>query len=273
MILSFIAALQIGATVPAIRVETTTTSETIGATPGAATTARSVMVIGGKNLRMEELERTGPPSPMTLHKPGSVMLMHGAEKKMFTLDPAKKEYWELDVTKLQSQISAVLKSMPGMQMKFSEMKAQVEDLGDGEALLGHPTRHYRLTNAMTINAMMLADTMSMTMQSSSEAWFATDLSTDDNTMAADTSMLSQFRELIPGIDAANFREELAKLPKLVPLKSVSTTSSYFGPIDMTMKVTQLATRVEKTMVPASTFEIPAGYKRVEMPDVAKLSNQ
>ena len=271
MILSFIAALQIGATIPAIRIETTTTSESIGATAVPATTGRSVMVVGGKNVRIEEVEHTGPRNPM--RNTGSVMLMHGADRKMFNLDPAKKEYWEIDLAKMQSQLSALLKSMPGLEMKFSDMKSDIKDLGDGEPVLGHPTRHFQMTTSMTMDALMLADTMSVSMQTSSETWFAKDLATEDYTMAADTSMLTQFRDLIPGINAGQFREQLAKLPKLVPLKSVSTTSSHFGPIDMTFKVTQLSTKVEKTTVPASTFEIPAGYKKVEMPDVAKLSNQ
>jgi len=271
MILSFIAALQIGATIPAIRIEETTTSETIGAAPAQGAMARSVTVIGGKNFRMEELERTGPQSP--LNKTGTVMLMQGASRKMFTLDPAKKEYWEIDLTKMQSQLSAMLKSMPGLEMKFSDLKSDVKDLGDGDAVLGHPTRHYRMTTTMTMNALMLTDTMSVSMESSSETWFAKDLPTEDYTMAADTSMLTQFRDLIPGLSAGKLREQLTKLPKLVPLKSVSTTSSYFGPIDMVIKVTQLATRVEKTRVPASTFEIPKDYKKVGMPNIAGASNQ
>jgi hypothetical protein len=271
MILSFIAALQIGATIPAIRIETTTTSEAIGPAAMPASTARTVMVVGGKNFRMEEVEHSGPQSPM--RKAGSVMLMHGADRKMFNLDPAKKEYWEIDLAKMQSQLSAMLKSMPGLEMKFSDMKSDVKDLGDGESVLGHPTRHFQMTTSMTMNALMLTDTMSVSMESSSETWFAKDLPTEDYTMAADTSMLTQFRDLIPGINAGKFREQLAKLPKLVPLKSVNTTSSYFGPIDMTFKVTQLATKVEKTTVPASTFEIPADYKKVEMPKVVGASNQ
>lgn len=271
MILSFIAALQLAATVPAIQIETTTTSETTGTVAVPATTSRSVMLVDGKNFRMEELEHSGPPSPV--RNTGSVMLMHGADRKMFSLDPAKKEYWEIDLTKMQSQLTTMLKSMPGLEMKFSDMRADVKDLGDGEPVLGHPTRHYQMTMTMTMNALMLADTMSVSMKNSSETWFAKDLPVEDNTMAADTSVLTQFRDLIPGLNAGKFREQLAKLPRLVPLKSVSTSSSSFGPVDMVIKVTQLATRVEKRSVPTSTFEVPADYKKVDMPNLGGSSNQ
>jgi hypothetical protein len=265
MILSFIAALQLAATVPAIQIEATTTSESSGATQAPGSSSRSVMIISGKNFRMEELERTGPETP--LNKAGTVMLMRGDERKMFSIDPSRKEYFELDLTKMQSQIAALLKSMPGMEMKFGDMKASVEDLGDGEPLLGHPTRHYKMSTTMTINSVMGTQSMSMTMGTSSDTWFAKDLETPDNTMAADTTMLTQFRELIPGLDAKKYRDEIAKLPRLVPLKSVSTTASQFGPVDMTIKVTQLTTRVEKKQVPASTFEVPAGYRQIDMPNL------
>lgn len=273
MILSVVAAFQIAATVPAIRIESTTSSETSGAAPAAAPSIsrRSVMTIAGNNLRVEELERTGPTTP--LNRPGSIMLMRGADRKMFSIDTVKKEYYEIDLSKMQSQISAMLKSMPGMEMKFSDMKASVQDLGDGEAILGHPTRRYRISHGLTMNTVMMTESVTVSMETSGETWFAKDLPVERNAMSADSSMLTQYRDLIPGVDANRFRQELSKLPSLVPLKGVMTTSSYFGPMDITVKITQLVTKVEKKQVPAGIFEIPAGYKKVQMPDMPGAGRQ
>ena len=270
MIATFLAALQLAATVPAIQIESTTSTEAKGPVP--ASSSKSVMTVAGANVKMEELERTGPAMPG--RTAGSYMLMIGSERKMYSVDPQKKEYFEFDVARMQSQITAMMKSMPGMQMKFSDLEAKVEDLGDGEPLLGHPTRHFRITNALTMNAVVMSDSMSISMETSSDTYFAKDLAMDTAAMmSGDTSMLTQFREFIPGIDANKFREQFSKLPKLVPLKTVTKSSSYFGPMDMTMTITQLVTRVEKKQMPALTFTIPAGYKKVEMPEFTAGARQ
>ena len=270
MILSFIAALQLAATVPALQIESITTNES--SMPGApaqtpaGSTTKSIMIVAGRNMRVDEIGHTGP---VRGSQTGTVMIMRGDKKKIYGLDTAKKEYYELDLAKMQSQVGAMLKSMPGMEMKFSDLKATVQDLGEGETLLGHPTRHFKVTNSMTMNAMMQAESLSISMESTSDAYYAKDIPLDESSMmAGDTSMLSQFRDLIPGVNAQKFRDEFKKLPKLVPLKSVNMMSSYFGPMDVTVKVTQVVTKVEKKQVPASIFEIPAGYRKIEMPALA-----
>ncbi|HEX6574721.1 MAG TPA: hypothetical protein VF042_07085 [Gemmatimonadaceae bacterium] len=270
MIASLLVALQIAATVPALEIQSTTSSETSGMAAGGS--GKSVMTVANGNMKLEQTEHTGPALPGA--GAGTYMLMRGAQKKMYSVDPAKKQYYEFDIDKMQAQVGAMLKNMPGMQMKFSKLNSKVEDLGDGEALLGHPTRHYRMTNEMVANATMMSDTLTITMSTTTESYYAKDIKVDWSTMVSgDTAVLSQFRELIPGVDAAKFRESVAKLPRLVPLKSITTTSSHFGPMEQVIKVTQVVTKVDKKQVPASIFEIPAGYKKVEMPSLAGPERQ
>jgi hypothetical protein len=58
---------------------------------------------------------------------------------------------------------------------------------------------------------------------------------------------------------------MAKMPKGLPLKSASHTTSYFGPMDVTLTMNTQVTKIEKVSVPASLFELPKGYKLVDLP--------
>ena len=265
MIATFLAALQLAATVPAIEIESTSKSESEMMPTVQA--SRSITTMSGRNVRLEQVEGDRPGIPGS--GPGTYMLMLGDNRKLYSVDPAKKEYYEFDIAKMQSQIGAMMKAMPGMQMKFSDLEYKVEDLGDGEPILGHPTRRFKISNEMTMNAAVGGDSMAITMSTTSDTYYAKDLEIDGPEMMSigDTTVLSQFGDMIPAAYSKRVREESKKLPKLVSLKSVANVVSSFGPMDMTMTMTNLVSRVTKKQVPAATFEVPAGYKKIDMPEL------
>ena len=136
-----------------------------------ATSSRVQGTFTGSRFRMDFLETSTPRSIMPA---GSYMIF--AENHAYIIDSIQKGYYELDFAKMQASASAMLKQMPGLQMKFSRFKFDVEDLGDGETILGHPTRHWRVVGSMTMTGLMGQDTMGITIETSADHFFAADMS-------------------------------------------------------------------------------------------------
>ncbi len=57
----------------------------------------------------------------------------------------------------------------------------------------------------------------------------------------------------------------ARLPKTVTLKTVQKGSFAIGPMDMSTTTTTEVTKIEKGKFSESLFQVPKGYKLVEMP--------
>src|SRR5215217_2637327 len=152
MIASLLIALQLAAALPVTGYEASTVIE---AGPGAGQSSTSAVAFTRGEMRMDMLAATGPTPPGTLAV-GSYMLVRGNPRKMYMVDPAKREYYELNVGVVSSQMTRTMQSA-GATMSFSEFKFSVEDLGDGESMLGHPTRHWRQRNTVGLKMVLLGD--------------------------------------------------------------------------------------------------------------------
>jgi hypothetical protein len=210
MLATLLVPLQLAATLTATRYETSIETG-MGGPPRVTRTATTV---GGGSVRFEVLEGPGRRNP-SAH---SYMLLRMKEMKTYSIDSTKKEYSEIDVSKMQAQIISAMKAVGGI-MKFSGIDYRVEDLGKGEVILGHPTRHWRMTQSMNITTVMGADSTTVANESTSDLYFATDLALRNNPASAvDTSSLAQFRGLTPDMDLAKARAQLARLFYSDPLQ-------------------------------------------------------
>jgi hypothetical protein len=249
---------------PATRYEFVMEGSMSNGTGGFKSTMR--MTYAGDKYRMDVLERTGLPTP-GLTGAGTFTIV--ADKHIYMVDTARKEFSELDLAKMQGQMAALMKSVPGMSLKFSQLKSDAEDLGEGEAVLGHPTHHWRVTQTISMNAVVQSDTMSMSTETVSDRFFATDIQLPQPPMLnTDSASFFQFGDLVPAADMARMRATIAKLPRSVELKSASKVTTYFGPMDFSVNTTSRVTKIEKVEVDPSIFELPHGYKKVEMPVAA-----
>ena len=212
---------------------------------------------------MDVLEKTGPTSPAMLL--ASYTIVRGGEKKMFAVDTVRHEYYEFDPVKLAA---GARQMMNGMQLKFSDFKIKVEDLGDGETYLGHPTRRWRIRNAIAMSATVGNDTVSFAMEMTSDKSYAKDLPfLMDPEAGSDSILIVQFRDLIPIADASKVGAEMSRLPKTVQMKSISRMITHMGPMDMTTTSMTTVTKIETVKVAPSFFEVPEEYKLVEMPNL------
>jgi hypothetical protein len=162
----------------------------------------------------------------------------------------------------------MIKGLSKMGMKFSSFTTRVEDLGDGEIILGHPTRHWRVQNTIEVNTSLGDAAFRIRMELVGDNFYSKDIMLSTNpTIAPDSTLMVQFGDLIPEQNAASARREMSRLPKTLPLKSVATMTSHTGPTDMKMTTTSLVTKIETVKVPRSFFEVPRRYKKVEMPAI------
>jgi hypothetical protein len=250
------------ALIQATRYEYSTESKSEGPT-AANTSGRYVATFTDRHFRVDVLESTGPDTP---GKPSAGSFMLSRDRQVYSIDTVKHEYYEFSPEKLKQQMGEMMKAVPGMQMKFSGFKFDVTDLGDGENILDHPTRRWKIRQLMNVTTIMMGDTISISMETTQETWSAKDMFGPGNPMTSvDSGAVSVFGDLIPAAELAGLRASMAKMPKGLPLKSASHTTSYFGPMDVTLTMNTQVTKIEKVRVPASLFELPKGYKLVDLP--------
>lgn len=111
--------------------------------------------------------------------------------------------------------------------------ASVKDAGPGKVVMGHPTRHYKLTSAGGVAGAMSGDLFA-----------ATDLP----------------RPPIPTVAGGPAAAVMAQMQKIKGLPLLTTLTVPSSPIGA-MTIRQVVTSVSKTPLAASLFVIPAGYAK------------
>ena len=241
-----------------------TTASSIMSGPAMWSRMRTIEASG--KLRTEVLEVSGampgaPASPMR-GGPGSYTVILGGGR-VFGVDTVKREYFDVSVRDMFSSGSDMMKALQGMNVKISDEKFDAKDLGDGGAILGHPTRRWRLHQSMTMSTQM-GDTMAITSEMTTETYYARDL----ERMASsplDSTLLNTMTGAMPMSDLKKIGAAYSKLPKTLPLKSIQNGLMLLGPMEVTMTMTAEVTKIQKGRFSESLFRVPKGYKLVEMP--------
>lgn len=182
---------------------------------------------------------------------GSEVVLRLDQKKMYLIHSKQKTYSEMtfdEMQKMASAASSAMNNLPPeaaaqMQKMMGGMgggQVTVTHVGAGEVIAGYPTEKYHVV----IGAIMEGD-----------IWAAPGLSLP----AVFYDAMKAATPSTPMLDMKKLYEEYKKI-KGVPLKSVSNTKM----MGQSMTSTTLVTAVDKSRIPASTFEVPAGFKLVPM---------
>ena len=239
----FVLALLLSATAHAGVVYSAKTKSTTG---DATSTTWVRGYLQGPNARLDFLQQSSI-------APGTYVLTRDGGKSFVQVDPEQKTY-----TSWQGPQSNLTVTAEAKAAKTSVTDPKIEKLldEDGGLILGMPTRHvkYRTTYSFTIT---LLHSHTTHMLSEDDIWI---------TQQIKDPALKQWlsAETGDGADALT-RSELAKING-IPLKRVTKLTSIEedGESEDTnteMNVTEIAER----NLPASTFAIPAGYKKREAP--------
>jgi hypothetical protein len=215
-----------------------------------------------------------PPIVMTTkqqHIPGKVRMD-------FTTSTLKGPQTAGMYTVMNDIDSTITSVMPGMRMAtvtslaaFGTLPARVksgaehvakdsvDDLGDGEPILGRPTHHYREMRAGTLDVSMGDQMCVQHFNSVDDEWLALDPELMASMAADKPTAISAFAEMAPDLSSGS-----TKMPKGVSLRSVHTSTSGSARQPKTVTMTMDITELERGELPDSLFVVPTGYNKMDM---------
>lgn len=236
-------------------------------------TGKMRATVSGSLVRYEVI-----PTPVLVKIPGedstrlivgpdnSYTLMHGTDR-IYSVDTVKREYFLADMGKMESGLSEALAGLAMMNFKVSGAKMDVKEVGQGDKVMNYATSHWRMSGTFTITMAAMSDTVAITMEESSDFYYARELMIPFmRILQPDSAMVSGPLSKMLGEDNAKIMSAgYSKLPKATPVKTVTRMTMMMGMMDMAMSNTTELTSIEKVEVPAAYFELPKDYKQVEMP--------
>ncbi len=211
-------------------------------------TTTSSGMMGGGARNATETQYYSSKAFKTSSSEGQDNIIEFETGKIINVDHKKKTYTEMTVeqlnemlAKLGEQSGADKEKAEQMRKMMAQMGQQMADSfsvskeGPGEQVAGYTTEKYVVTGPIAM-----------------EIFAAPDLKMP--ALYYDVMKMRMPRN--PMFDMSKLYEEMKKING-VPLKTVSTMKM----MNMEMKTTTVTTSVEKGPIPASTFEVPAGYKK------------
>lgn len=127
-------------------------------------------------LRWQAARVTGPNGPLPVDS--AYVIIDTADSTMTSVTPARHVATITSLNPLGAQAPA-MKTVPHLT------RNELEDLGDGGKILGHATRHFRLTTAGTMDITIADQTCTRQVDEVLETWIASDV--DMGPMTAELS--------------------------------------------------------------------------------------
>jgi hypothetical protein len=213
--------------------------------------------VAGDNAKVEIQDSANP-----ILQEGTYLITKNGAKTILLVNPEEKTYAEWDPAAMLGAAGSVLNGV-GPLVKFEFSDPKVEKLVDeaGPTMLGQATRHYKFRTSYTMKIKVFGMGNESAVVTEEDIWVTSQLT--------DPALGVWLRA--EGMKTGNqqldklINSERGKITGF-PLKTVSvnTSTNKKGKqtkSTMTMEVTELDT---KASVPASAFEIPAGYEETEI---------
>ncbi len=265
-------ALLVPGTTYEFKMTTSESDESFAAAGKTLTQSMGKVQIAGDKARIEFGEVKGP-SPM-MSKDG-YMLMHEGGNVLYMVSPKEKQYMKMDAKSIGSMFSS-LSSMTGGMMKIDVKDASmsVKKIGGGETLLGYATEQWQITQAYTMSISSFGFGTTTRNESETTLWLAPQLKASE-LMNPFLDMSRNFATMFEGNDewAKVVSGPTDQLPNAAALKMRSTAKTIADKGKTQYSISTMeVTNWSKGDVPAAQLELPSGYKAVEMPNMAALSD-
>lgn len=233
--------------------KTVTTTDVQGG-PGDSTVQAWVE---GDKAKAEFVDSANPLTPA-----GSYLLTQDGARTILLVNPEDKTYAEWDLAAMMGMVGGVMKGM-GPLLKFEVSQPQVEKLAeeDGGTLLGMPTRHYRYRTTYAMKVKVFGMGQETMVVSEEDIWSTDALADPGFGIWLRKTPPSFGNEQLDALVAA----EMSKVSGL-PLKRITVqTTTPKGRGKPTTTRTQMEVKeLRRTDVPASTFQLPPGYRQVSL---------
>ena len=231
---------------------------------------RHVMTIRGDSVRTDADASLA--ASLMMGGSGSYTVTHDGARTVFGVDTVKREYWEIDAAQIAEDLEDAVSSLEEMPFRFSDVSSNAEELGPGETIEGYTTTHWRYTQKMTMKMKMALPGMpgDMRMEQVTDLYYSPELTK----IMSPGSSKPVMGDVKPGKDlpfldsaaTAAITSARAKLPMTIPIRSLERTTTIAGPVKATKTTITEIRGIAAIEVPALFFAIPAGYKKVEMPE-------
>ena len=214
--------------------------------------------VSGDNAKVAFLESGGNP----VAQEGTYMVTKDGGRTLYLVNPEEKTYAKWDVQGMLGALGSIMNSMgPLLKMQFSDPKVEKLAEDDGGVIQGLPTRHYKYRTSYTMTVRVLGMGNTSDVVNEQDVWTTSKL--------ADPGLGVWLRAEPPRTGNAEFDKLISAEAyqfKGFPVKmvTVSTSTPKKGKPTTsrsTMEVTQIDA---SATVPASAFEIPAGYQETQL---------
>jgi hypothetical protein len=195
---------------------------------------------------------------------GNYMIANSITRTVTFVDPAKHQYMELDLADLSKDAGGMGSSAPSMvTMKVADVHVSMESLGAGEKLGGYSTLKYRLTENYTMDLTIMGAETKTPTHTTTDIWIAPALDALMNPSARpDVGKIAEATGPMAPLTSAIIKA-YANVKPGVMMKRVSTSVSTQSGKPHTSTTTTLLSNVKKGPIPASVFDVPAGYTKVD----------
>jgi hypothetical protein len=214
------------------------------------TASLSVQMVRG---RFRASLPAGAPDPTGMLK-GGYMIFDSDSGTMTVVIPSQKTAMEVDL--------ASLGALGGMiKWDVTDASSLTQDLGPGEQILGHPTRHVRSVRAYALRMSTPLDTSTSRIESETDAWRATDLAIGDPFEL----MGSRLAAAGQGLGLAGLPGLVSKdtIPKGVTLRAIvkSKTTDSKGRSTTTVMSTEVRD-LQRAKIETEALAVPAEYRTI-----------
>jgi hypothetical protein len=249
-------------------------TETNGGDPD---TAIIHSISAGKKHRLESSGGSGASLFPLGQNAGKVQIMTLTDSAWTIdyLDSDAKTYIEVKPFEMMKGATEMMKAM-GMDMKMTSTAdtTVVDSLGDGGLMMGYPTLHFHSLSAYYFTMGMMGESSSLVIHQSADSYVSPRLKQEwaelDSIRFSPeriSELMAQVTGGMPGGMDSVMKKALPRMARIaragVALKTVMETTTTVMGITSHSKQTMEILKVEKAVVPDSTFTIPAGYKKVE----------
>ena len=197
---------------------------------------------------------------------GTYILTKDGGKTLYLVNPKDKTYARWNLQGMLGTIGAVMNGMgPLLKIQFTDLKSEKVAEEDGGKILGIPTRHYKFRTTYVASVKVFGMGNTSNVVSEQEVWTTTKL--------GDPGLGVWLRAEPPRTGNSDFDKLIASQAGRTqgyPLKvvTVSTSTNTKRNQSTTTRTTMEVTQIDAAAaVPASTFEIPAGYKETQIAPV------
>ncbi|OYW01488.1 MAG: hypothetical protein B7Z61_12430 [Acidobacteria bacterium 37-71-11] len=208
--------------------------------------------VSGGNAKVV-FEQSGNP----MMSKGMYMVTKDGGKAIYMVNPEEKSYYKWDMDSVMGMAGGMMKMM---NMTYTDPKVEkISEELDG-LVAGVPTIHYKFHTSYTMSMSMMMMKKKMHVVKDEEIWAAPKL--------VEAGLGIWLRKTPPKTNNeqldALIKAEMGKVEGF-PLKTrtVQTSTDDRGKVETTT-TTMEVTDLQMQVVPASTFEIPAGYKETSM---------